>query len=160
MKQIQEVATATRMLRATYGIAPQQAVHAHLVVADKASRALSVVSENRAMVELAAKATLTVCAAGAFAAAEHAQAAKAVVGPVTVVMPLGGLIDPATEKARITKDIAKVEKDIGGLEKKLSNADFIAKAPEEVVAEQRGRLADEQSRRARLLEALVVLDAQ
>ena len=72
-------------------------------------------------------------------------------------MPLGGLIDPAVEKVRIEKDIAKADKEIAGLDKKLGNADFLAKAPEEVVAEQKARLADEQTRRGRLAEALVIL---
>ena len=37
-------------------------------------------------------------------------------------MPLGGLIDVPTEKARIKKDIGKAEKEIAALEKKLGNA--------------------------------------
>ena len=43
------------------------------------------------------------------------------------------------------------------LEKKLGNADFIARAPEDVIAEQRGRLIDEQSRKQRLVDALAIL---
>ena len=35
--------------------------------------------------------------------------------------------------------------------------DFLARAPEDVVAEQRTRLADEQARRVRLVEALAAL---
>lgn len=72
-------------------------------------------------------------------------------------MPLGGLIDPAAERTRISKDLAKAEKEISGLEKKLGNADFLARAPKEVVDEQNARLAEEQARRARLLEALETL---
>jgi len=85
-------------------------------------------------------------------------AAKAVVrGDIEIVMPLGGLIDVAAERTRIASDLAKTDKEIAALEKKLGNADFIARAPEDVVAEQRQRLADEQSKRQRLVEALGTL---
>jgi valyl-tRNA synthetase len=80
-----------------------------------------------------------------------------VTGEVEVVMPLGGLIDVAAEKTRIAKDIGKAEKEISVLERKLGNADFLARAPEDVVAEQRARLAEEQSRRERLTDALRTL---
>ena len=63
------------------------------------------------------------------------------------------------EKGRIATEITKVDKEIVGLEKKLANESFVARAPEEVVAEQRGRLADEQTRRVRLVEALAALEA-
>jgi valyl-tRNA synthetase len=87
-------------------------------------------------------------------------AAKALVGAdVEVVMPLGGLIDAAVEKARIAKDVGKVDKEISTLEKKLGNADFLARAPEDVVEEQRVRLAEEQTRRQRLALALETLAA-
>ena len=55
-------------------------------------------------------------------------------------LPLDGVIDVAAEKARLTKALAKVEKEAGGLSKKLANEAFLAKAPEEVVEEQRARL--------------------
>src|SRR5262249_31987152 len=67
------------------------------------------------------------------------------------------LIDVAAEKTRIAKDISKAEKEISTLERKLGNADFLAKAPEDVVSEQRARLAEEQSRRQRLADALATL---
>jgi valyl-tRNA synthetase len=74
-------------------------------------------------------------------------------------MPLGGLIDAAVEKARIAKDVGTVDKEIATLEKKLGNADFLARAPEDVVEEQRVRLAEEQTRRQRLALALETLAA-
>jgi valyl-tRNA synthetase len=87
-----------------------------------------------------------------------AGSAKAVVGAgVEIVMPLGGLIDVAAEKTRIAKDIGKADKEITTLERKLGNADFLAKAPDDVVIEQRARLAEEQSRRQRLADALATL---
>ena len=73
------------------------------------------------------------------------------------VPELAGLIDIEAEKTRIAKDIVKVDKEIATLEKKLANEAFVSRAPEDVVAEQRARLVDEQTRRRRLEEALTSL---
>ena len=48
-------------------------------------------------------------------------------------LPLKGVIDLAAERARLEKEMAKVDADIKRVDAKLSNADFLARAPEEVV---------------------------
>jgi valyl-tRNA synthetase len=154
MQLVQGVSVTCRMLRATYGVPPSQHVSVELRAAGDATREL--VEKHLPLIERSAKITATVAAGGGAVAG----AAKALVGAdVEVVMPLGGLIDVAAEQARIGKDIAKVEKEIAGLEKKLGNADFLARAPEDVVEEQRQRLAEEQIRRQRLADALETLAA-
>jgi valyl-tRNA synthetase len=143
---------ATRMLRATYNVPPSWSVPIEVRAGDEEKRA--VLEKHRDIVENGAKVTVTLLASGGHVA----QSAKAVIGAdVEVVMALAGLVDIEAEKTRIGKEIGKVEKDIAGLEKKLENQDFLARAPEDVVAEQRGRLADEQARRTRLVEALAAL---
>jgi len=59
----------------------------------------------------------------------------------TVCLPLAGLVDVKAEEARLEKALAKLAKEMGGLKGKLKNEKFLAKAPEDVVAEQRDRLA-------------------
>ena len=49
---------------------------------------------------------------------------------------------PAKEVARLDKQLGKLGGEITGLEKRLGNEAFVAKAPAEVVAEQRERLAE------------------
>ncbi|MEM6677218.1 MAG: valine--tRNA ligase, partial [Pseudomonadota bacterium] len=71
-----------------------------------------------------------------------------------VNLPLKGVIDVGAETARLNKEIAKLEKEIGQLTSKLSNEKFLAKAPEEIVAEQRERLSIAEGERARLTAAL------
>ncbi|HVV86355.1 MAG TPA: valine--tRNA ligase [Kofleriaceae bacterium] len=159
MAMVQEVAVAIRMLRSTYNVPPSWSVPVDLRVPDDETRAL--VDRHRALVENAARVTLNLVGDGGGAAVlPHsspgiaAGAAKAMVGAYAeVVMPLAGLIDFDAERARITRDIGKADKDIAALEKKLANPQFVERAPEEVVAEQRARLAEEQTRRARLVEA-------
>jgi valyl-tRNA synthetase len=69
-------------------------------------------------------------------------------------MPLAGVIDIGAEKARLTKELGKLEADIAGTMRKLSNPDFVAKAPEEVIEENRERVADAQARQAKIRDAL------
>jgi valyl-tRNA synthetase len=73
---------------------------------------------------------------------EEPAAAVAVVGGMRVLIPLEGLIDVGAEKARLAKEIARVEGEIRKCEAKLGNANFVANAPAEVVAQERQRIAD------------------
>ncbi|MDE2200944.1 MAG: valine--tRNA ligase [Rhodospirillales bacterium] len=80
--------------------------------------------------------------------------AQAVVGEATLVLPLAGIIDLAAERARLQKDRARIEADAGKTRAKLANPDFVARAREEVVEENRERLVTAQAELARLDAAL------
>ncbi len=82
-----------------------------------------------------------------------------VIGEATAAIPLAGVIDLAAERARLEKEVGKLTAEASKLERKLGNADFLAKAPEEVVEENRERLADMSGRRERLSGALARLSA-
>jgi valyl-tRNA synthetase len=69
------------------------------------------------------------------------------------MVPLAGLIDVAAEHARLTKEVARKADELARVEGKLGNADFIAKAPEAVVAKQRQKAEEVQT-------ALVTLRSQ
>jgi valyl-tRNA synthetase len=81
-------------------------------------------------------------------------AAQAVVDEATVVLPLAGTIDVAAERTRLTRDRDKAAGEAAKLAKKLANADFVSRAPEDVVAENRERLAGFEAEVARLEAAL------
>lgn len=80
--------------------------------------------------------------------------AQLILGEATFVLPLAGVIDLDAERGRLKKDIAKETVEIEKIDKKLSNEQFLAKAAEEVIEEQRSRRAEAEDRRARLIEAL------
>ena len=83
--------------------------------------------------------------------------AQFVIGEATWALPLSGIIDISAEQARLGKEIGKLEGEIGGIDKKLANPQFVAKAPEEVIEEQRQRRSDAVDRRGKLEAALARL---
>lgn len=72
-------------------------------------------------------------------------------------LPLEGIVDLAAEVARLKKEAGKAKAEIGKIDGKLGNADFLARAPEEVVDEQRERRDAEAARLAKIEEALARL---
>jgi valyl-tRNA synthetase len=68
--------------------------------------------------------------------------ASAIVGELRVLIPLAGLIDLDAEKARLGKELKRVEGEIAKCNGKLGNATFVANAPAAVVEQERQRLAD------------------
>jgi len=69
-------------------------------------------------------------------------AVQLVIDEATLMLPLADVIDIDKEHARLTKDIAKLAGEAGKIESKLANEQFVAKAPPEVIEEQRERLAE------------------
>ena len=57
-----------------------------------------------------------------------------------VELDLAGAIDATAERNRLSKDRAAAAKEVGSTAAKLADADFLAKAPEPVVAKIRARL--------------------
>lgn len=78
---------------------------------------------------------------------------KTVVDEATIVLEIADLIDAGEEIARLDKQLGKLGGEITGLEKRLGNEAFVAKAPPEVVAEQRERLKELGSTREKLSAA-------
>jgi valyl-tRNA synthetase len=82
-----------------------------------------------------------------------------VVEGATLALPVAEFIDLAAERARLTKEVGGLGSEIDKLGKKLGNPDFVARAPEEVVEENRERLAEAEVAKAKLEEALARLGA-
>jgi len=77
-----------------------------------------------------------------------------VVEGATLALPVAAFIDLAAERARLTKEIATLASDVAHTAKKLGNPDFVARAPEEVVEENRERMAEAEAAKAKLEAAL------
>ena len=83
-----------------------------------------------------------------------ANSAQFVVGEATWALPLADFIDLAVEKARLSKEVDKLNAEVSQIDKKLGNEQFVAKAPEEVIEEQKARRQAAVERRDHILEAL------
>jgi valyl-tRNA synthetase len=86
-----------------------------------------------------------------------AECAQIVLDEATLLLPLAGLIDVAAEKARLAKEAGRARDEAAKVAKKLENADFVARAPAEIVEENRARQAASLAEAARLEAALARL---
>ncbi|SEF81554.1 valine--tRNA ligase [Bosea lathyri] len=93
----------------------------------------------------------------AFADASPAQSAQIIVRGEVAALPLAGIIDLDVERTRLTKEMAKLDQDIAVVDKKLGNPDFMARAPEEIVEENRDRRSAAEARKIKIAEALTRL---
>ena len=80
-------------------------------------------------------------------------AVSTVVGDTVVALNIADQIDVAEARKRLDKEIAQLDKDIMSTEKKLGNEAFVAKAPPEIVEENRERIVDWTDRREKLKAA-------
>ena len=94
-----------------------------------------------------------------FEAAAPKNSVQLLVRGSVAALPLEGIVDLAAEVARLKKEAAKAGAEIAKIEAKLGNADFLARAPDEVVDEQRERRDAEAARLEKITEALARLAA-
>jgi valyl-tRNA synthetase len=89
-----------------------------------------------------------------FADAVPRGAVQLVVRGEVAALPLAGVIDVDAERARLAKEMAKADADIARVDAKLGNANFVARAPEEVVEEEKEKREEAEMRKAKIAEAL------
>jgi valyl-tRNA synthetase len=82
-----------------------------------------------------------------------------VVEGATLILPLGDIVDLGQEKARLGKEIGRLDADLAKFSAKLGNPGFLAKAKPEIIEEQREREADTRRDRDRLKAAYERLEA-
>ena len=81
----------------------------------------------------------------------------AVTGVGEVYLPLEGLIDVETERARLIKEISATELEVTKCAGKLGNASFVDRAPPEVVEQEKARMEDWKVKLVQLGEMLAAL---
>ena len=70
------------------------------------------------------------------------ESSTALVGEMKLLIPLAGLIDKDAEMSRLVKELERKKNELERCEKKLSNANFVDKAPAVVVDKEKARAAD------------------
>ena len=152
MAWVIELVKGVRSIRAEMNVPPSAKPPLLLKDASAASQAL--LARNNAVILQLAR----------VASAEPADtlpkgSAQVVIGEAVAGLPLGDVIDFAKERARLEKDLKKANDEIARFDAKLGNEQFVAKAPEEVLAEQREKRAEAAALALRLGEALARLSS-
>jgi valyl-tRNA synthetase len=81
-------------------------------------------------------------------------AAQSVLDTTTLVIPLTGVVDLTEEKARLQKEIEKLNSEIERIDKKLANENFTSKAPAAVVEEEKVKRQDYENSLVKVEEAM------
>ena len=140
---------AVRQIRGEMDIAPSRKIP--LLLQNAGERESALTQKHFAyLARLAGLESIQPLAAGA----DAPESATAMLGDLTLLVPMAGLIDPKAEAERLTKRIAKNDSDIGKLGAKLGNANFVKNAPPEVVAGDQARLAELKAQNAGLAAQL------
>jgi valyl-tRNA synthetase len=90
---------------------------------------------------------------------EAPMSATALVGNMEILVPMAGLIDKDAELARLNKEIDKLQRELEKVQNKLGNENFVGKAPAEVVAKERERMADMEATVAKLSQQCTTIKA-
>jgi valyl-tRNA synthetase len=92
-------------------------------------------------------------------AGEAPEAAPALAGETTILIPLADLIDPAAEIKRLSKERDAKQGELQRAQSKLANENYVARAPADVVAKERVRAEELASALVKLQEQLAKIEA-
>ncbi|NJN30732.1 MAG: valine--tRNA ligase, partial [Synechococcales cyanobacterium RM1_1_8] len=133
-----ETIRTVRNLRAEAGVKPGLKVPVLLQTENE--REAKILNAGKVYIQNLAKAETVTIADAQTESPDNS--AVGVTGTVQVTIPLDGLIDLDDLKAKLNKNLEKVEREIQSLRGRLSNPGFVNKAPEEVIASARATLAE------------------
>jgi valyl-tRNA synthetase len=141
MERVMDVIRAVRNIRTEMNVPP--AAEVECVCISKDPRLRQTVEGGAEYIrQLARVRTLRVIESGA--RPSHAVSSIMASGEggamAEVFVPLKGLIDFEVEIKRLTRELDKTEKECASVGRKLSNEEFLSKAPEEVIEKERQRL--------------------
>ena len=147
---VTEIVRAIRNIRAEFKVASRQPLEA--LVEAGPSRAV-IAAEADTIKSLAQVEPLRVLDDGAPRPPFH-QTVTVVVRKATVYLPMGDVVDLMAERQRLEVEVASSRESIEHLDGRLSDPQFLAKAPQEVVERERQRLASATERQDRIRELL------
>ena len=145
MDTVKSIITNVRSIRAEKNISPKKAMLLE-VSGENPSAAYDEVVMKMANVE-------TICSVSA----KSQGAASFMVGTTEYAVPLGDLIDVTAEIEKAEAELKHLEGFLAGVMKKLQNEKFVAHAPEQVVALEKKKKSDAESKIATLKETLAAL---
>ncbi|MCG2770509.1 MAG: class I tRNA ligase family protein, partial [Desulfobacterales bacterium] len=135
MNLVMATITAIRNIRGEMNVPPGTQVEVFLHSPE--AGAIETLNRHRQSIQILGRVQDLHCNS---AAGPPAAAAKAVVEAVDIFMPLTGIIDFTEEARRLDRELEKLGKEVNQAQRKMSNEDFLAKAPAEVVAKEQAKL--------------------
>ncbi|MBL6752195.1 MAG: valine--tRNA ligase [Nevskia sp.] len=87
------------------------------------------------------------------------QSATALLGAMKLLVPMAGLIDKDAEKARLGKQLARLQGDLERNQARLGSEKFVAGAPPAVIEKERARVEQQQQDLAALREQLARIES-
>ncbi|MGO9578653.1 MAG: valine--tRNA ligase [Desulfobaccales bacterium] len=135
MNLVMATLTAIRNIRGEMNVPPATQVEVFLHSSE--AGAIEALNRHRQSIQILGRVQELHCNS---AGGPPAAAAKAVVGAVDIFMPLAGIIDFAEEANRLDRELEKLGKEVSQAQRKMSNEDFLAKAPAEVVQKEQAKL--------------------
>ncbi len=132
---LKAVVTALRSIRSQLGVPPARQVPLLLQGGDADDRA-RIARHAESLTFLARLSSI------ADLSGDAPPAAAGIVGDLTLLIPLEGLVDLDAERTRLDKELKRIAAEIGKCEGKLASDTFVRNAPAAVVEQERTRLAD------------------
>ncbi len=146
---LQSFILAVRQIRGEMNISPSRRIP--LLYRNAAARDIELIQRHQAWLERLAG----IESPRALSPTEPVPpSATALVGDLTLLVPMAGLIDAAAEAERLGKLLTRAQSDLDKARNRLANDDFVRNAPQAVVAAERQRLADLEHTVARLASQL------
>ncbi|MBK5274898.1 MAG: valine--tRNA ligase, partial [Desulfuromonadales bacterium] len=149
MERVMEVISGIRNIRGEMEVPPSKQIAVILSCGTEESRHLMKHNEG-AIISLARISDLAI----GHGIEKPEDASIQVAGDVQIYVPLKGLVDVEAEEQRLLKEIGKIEKEIEIFSKKLESPAFVDRAPAEIVARERQKLAEVTDKKRVLEESL------
>lgn len=145
---IKKIILAVRNIRGEMNVAPSLSIP--LLFAKATPEQQQIIQNNQNLLLSLARLKSISCIDGKTAPA----AATGLVEQIELFIPLADIIDKAAELTRLEKEIVRLEQEIVRCQQKLANESYVAKAPVEVVAKEREKLATNQFTLNKLYEQI------
>ncbi len=149
MDIVKEIINSIRNIRGVMNISPSKKLKVLISVPDDTM--LSIMESGRDYIQDIAKLEELAIEGKA---TEPKGSATGVVGSVKVYVFLEGVVDVAVEKARLEKEIKKLDKDLDLISRKLGNRDFLEKASTDIVEKGKNKFRDLKEKSGVLEDAL------
>ncbi|MEH8108195.1 valine--tRNA ligase [Gallibacterium anatis] len=132
---IKELIVNVRNIRSEMNIAPSKALD--VLLRHLTEEEINCLNNNLSLIKTMAKLeSINILSSDE----EAPLAVTKLLGNAELLIPMAGFIDKQAELARLTKELNKLQQEVRRIENKLNNENFVAKAPEAVIAKEREKM--------------------